>query len=528
MNAVRSRRFRFKFMALAPLLAAVALTSWAFASPVGSSPDDDFHLASTWCATGNVAHECQAVSDQGKRAVPGALIQGRCFAGKGELSAACLSTSPHNTQNGLVATNRVNLRGFYPPLYYLSMHLFVTSNIAVSVVLMRIVNILLFVGLATAIYVLLPARRRLSLVWGLAMTLVPLGLFLVASNNPSGWAAISAGTLWISLVGYFESSGARKAGLGTVAAVATVLGAGARADSAVYAVVAVVVAVLLTGRLNRRWLVSAILPLVLAVMAAVFYLSAKQSSVALSGIPDRGATHQIPWHNLLFTDFLNVPYLWAGVFGSWELGWLDTPMPAIVWVGGLGAFVALALAGLASQSTRKLLAMAMVLGALWLIPTYTLVQSGVVVGTVVQPRYILPLVIMLGGIALLQVDEPAFTLSKAQVVILVSMLSVANAAALHFNMRRYITGTTVTGWDLNTAAQWWWNIPFSPMMVWAVGSLSFAAFLVVIAVGTMRVRAAAVVPHPQAAPTTAAHRAGGPPWHHRFHRDVSAGQAVTR
>ena len=527
MNAVRSRRFRFKFMALAPLLAAVALTSWAFASPVGSSPDDDFHLASTWCATGNVAHECQAVSDQGKRAVPGALIKGRCFAGKGELSAACLSTSPHKTQNGLVATNRVNLRGFYPPLYYLSMHLFVTSNIAVSVVLMRIVNILLFVGLATAIYVLLPAHRRLSLVWGLAMTLVPLGLFLVASNNPSGWAAISAGTLWISLVGYFESSGARKAGLGAVAAVSTVLGAGARADSAVYAVVAVVVAVLLTGRLNRRWLVSAILPLVLAAMAVVLLLSASQSGVPASGLHS-DPRQALSWHQLLFTNFLNVPSLWSGVFGSWQLGWLDTPMPAIVWVGALSAFAVLAFAGLVWMSARKLLAIATVLGALWVIPTYILVKSGVLVGHAVQPRYILPLIILLGGVALFQVGGERLKFSKAQVVVIICTLSVANATALHFNMRRYITGTTVTGWDLNTAAQWWWNIPFSPMMVWAVGSLSFAAFLVVIAVGTMRVRAAAVVPHPQAAPTTAAHRAGGPPWHHRFHRDVSAGQAVTR
>jgi len=500
MNVLRASRSKFKLMALAPLFAVLALTCWALASPVGSSPDDDFHLASTWCAAGTNANECHAVSDQGKRAVPGGLVKGRCFAGNGEQSAACQGTSLNDTQNGFVTTKRVNLRGFYPPLYYLAMHLFVTSNIAVSAVLMRIVNLLLFVGLTSVLYALLPASRRRPLLWGWAVTLVPLGLFLVASNNPSGWAIISGGTLWISLVGYFEASGARKAGLGAVAALATLLGAGARADGAVYAVVAIAVAVLLTASLNRRWVISALLPFALAVMAALFYLSARQSSVALSGIPARGATHQIPWHNLLFTDLLNVPSLWAGVFGSWELGWLDTPVPAIVWVGGLGAFAAIVFAGLASPSLRRLLALAMVLGALWLIPTYTLVQSGVTVGTVVQPRYILPLVIMLGGIALMPLGGPGFRLSRTQLALLVSTLSVANAAALHFNMRRYITGTGVTGWNLNSAAQWWWNIPVSPMMIWAAGSLSFAAFLVVIAWGT----------------------------HSRVHGDLSAGQAVTR
>ena len=35
-------------------LVAVGL-AWSLASPAGSSPDDDFHLASIWCATGDPA-----------------------------------------------------------------------------------------------------------------------------------------------------------------------------------------------------------------------------------------------------------------------------------------------------------------------------------------------------------------------------------------------------------------------------------------------------------------------------------------
>ncbi|MHB8298926.1 MAG: DUF2142 domain-containing protein [Dermatophilaceae bacterium] len=504
MNVVRSGRRKFKVMALAPILAIFALACWALASPVGSSPDDDFHLASIWCAAGDKANECHTVSDQGKRAIPEALGKASCFAFRPKQSAACQGTSLDDKQNGFITTSRGNFQGLYPPLYYLTMNPFVTSNIAVSAVLMRIVNILLFVGLTTVLYLLLPVKRRPSLVWGLSISLVPLGLFLVASNNPSAWAIISAGTLWISLVGYFESSGAKKAGLGAMAALSTVLGAGARADAAVYAVVAIVVAAVLTARLNRRWVISALLPFVLAVTAAVFYLSAQQSSFARSGLLGGAAPSQAPsWLHLLVTDFLNVPSLWAGVFGSRGLGWLDTLMPAIVWVGSLGAFAALAFAGLASQSTRKLLAVAIALGALWFFPTYVMVQSGAVVGGQVQPRYILPLIILLGGVALLQVGGASLQLSKAQVVVLVSTLSVANAVALHVNMRRYITGTNVTSWNLNTAAQWWWSIPVSPMTVWVVGSLSFAACLLVIALGTMHARPADGVPHPEAAPVTA-------------------------
>jgi hypothetical protein len=369
------------------------------------------------------------------------------------------------------------------------MNLFVSSNIELSVILMRIVNILLLVGLTTALYVLLPAGRRLSLVWGLAISLVPLGFFLVASTNPSAWAIVSAGILWISLLGYFESSGAKKAGLGAIAAFSAVLGAGARGDAAVYVVLSVVVVVLLTAHLTRRWFISAVLPLGLSTIAAIFYLSTSQSSVAssgLSGYADPG--HQVSRSSLFFTDFLNVPSLWSGVFGSWGLGWLDTDMPALVSVGALGCYAALVFAGLASLSMRKAIVVLTVLGALWLIPTFILVQSGTVVGNGVQPRYLLPIVIMLAGVVLLQAGGAGLRFSRGQVVALVSTLSSVNAIALYFNMRRYITGTQVSSWNFSAAVRWWWSIPVSPVVVWVAGSLSFAAFLAIMARETLIMR----------------------------------------
>ena len=481
-NEVRSIWSKSTTIKLAPVLAIIALMSWALASPVGSSPDDDFHLPSIWCAAGEKPNECHVAADERRHEVREVLARKPCFAKSAEQSAACLGTSLGDGKNTLVSTSKGNFHNLYPPVFYQTMNLFVSSNIALSVILMRIVNILLLVGLATVLYVFLPSHRRLPLVWGLAISLVPLGLFMVASTNPSAWAIISAGTFWISLLGYFESSGAKKAGLGAIAALSAVLGAGARADAAIYVLLAVVVVVLLTAHLTRRWLISALLPFVLSVTAAVFYFSTQQSAVPISGLS--GYTNpggHVSWHYLLFTDLLNVPSLWAGVLGSWGLGWLDTNMPAIVWVGGVGCFAALAFAGLVSLSIRKALAVVIVLGALWLFPTYILVRSGAIVGIGVQPRYILPLVIMLAGVVLLQVSGVRLRLSRGQVVVLVSTLSVINATALYFNMQRYISGAGVTSWNFSAVVRWWWNIPVPPIVVWAAGSLSFAAFLVITA-----------------------------------------------
>ena len=41
-------------IALAAISAFVALSAWAFASPPGSAPDDDFHLPAIWCSHGAV------------------------------------------------------------------------------------------------------------------------------------------------------------------------------------------------------------------------------------------------------------------------------------------------------------------------------------------------------------------------------------------------------------------------------------------------------------------------------------------
>jgi hypothetical protein len=87
--------------------------------------------------------------------------------------------------------------------------------------------------------------------------------------------------------------------------------------------------------------------------------------------------------------------------------------------------------------------------------------------------------VLLGGVALLQERSSFVAPSRMQRIMIVGALSVANSIALFTNIRRYVTGLDVTGWDLDTHAEWWWTgLPVSPMFVWIVGSLAFAATLV--------------------------------------------------
>jgi hypothetical protein len=105
------------------------------------------------------------------------------------------------------------------------------------------------------------------------------------------------------------------------------------------------------------------------------------------------------------------------------------------------------------------------------------VESGLKVGTVVQPRYVLPLIVLFAAVALLHRGDASLGLSRLQLLILAGALSIANAMALHANIRRYVTGTDVSGWNLNSNIEWWWHLPLSPMFVWIAGSVTFALML---------------------------------------------------
>ncbi|MEB0201770.1 DUF2142 domain-containing protein [Cryobacterium sp. 5I3] len=469
---------------LAPVLLFLCLAGWAFSSPAGSSPDDDFHLASIWCGDGIRPGLCENDGNPVERVVPTALAKSYCYIFTPERSAACQGDWVSTDSGETGPTLRGNWSGDYPPVFYSVMGLFASGSVGVSIIAMRLFNILLFVGLTACLYLLLPVGRRPALVGGLAITMVPLGMFLVPSTNPSSWAIISAGTLWIALLGYFESHGRRKLALGVIATVSTVIGASARADAAVYAVIAVAAVTILCFARNRTFIVALILPAALVAISAGFFFAANQSSFAANGLPSgpAGAAPADPgWMYLLTTNFLNVPHLWADVFGSGPLGWLDTNLPAVVWVTGLAVFCGVTFSGLRSLPVRKGVALAGIAGALWLIPTYILVRSNTTVGFQVQPRYLLPLIIVLAGVALLPASGMRLDLTRTQRVLVICGLSGANAVALHVNIRRYVTGLDVTSWNLNAHAEWWWRIPVEPMSVWLIGSLAFAGCLCVMA-----------------------------------------------
>lgn len=472
----------FAPVVFAPLLILVALAAWMLASPIGAAPDDNFHLPSSWCGIGERPGLCEPGDSALERKVPKGVAEAPlCYHGKPMVAANCQNGIMWSTD--MVSTAAVNKRGLYPTLFYAVMAPFASQHVITSALLMRLANILLFVLLATGVYCALPPSRRPVLALGGLITTVPLGCFLIASNNPSSWSITSALIVWVATAGSLESVGTRRWALAGFAVVGAVMGAGARADAAVIDVVAAASAVAITMRRDARYLRGLILPGIVAVAAIALFLTSDQLGAASSGgLATSADRHAATGVALLISNLTQIPSLWVGVFGTWELGWFDTALPTLVWVTSLAAFVFTVTLFLRRAPKRKIIVLVGILVLLIAIPLFLLQAAQSSVGDSVQPRYLLPLIIIGAGIALWH-DRVHHGLTRAQAWWIISSVTLANAVALHVNMRRYITGASprLSSLNLDQNAQWWWPMPIGPTLVWAVGSVAFGlgAYLIV-------------------------------------------------
>jgi len=511
---VIARLRRIPLIAWAPVLAFLTLTAWSFASPIGAGPDDDFHLVSSWCAGPTADATCVPTESPREREVPAALDDIDCFAYDATRSAACQGDDWSWSINELVVSERGNFIGAYPPVFYAVMGTLTGGDIQLSALAMRLLTVVLFTGLLVALWRLLPERLRGPLAWGWLITTVPLGVFLLGTNNPSAWAMIGVAFSWLALLGWFETSWStdrrRKLALGALFVVTVLMAAGSRGDAALYSGLGMALVLVLTlpdrgaeaspAPAWRPWLRDAALPVVMGVVALIFFLSARQSQSGLGGFgggtgapgavtggaadgsldPEAALTG----FGLFAYNLLNVPFLWTGALGDWALGWLDTSMPAIVSAAAVAAFVVVGFAGIGRLWVRKAIALGALVLVLVALPVYVLQAGGDVVGEQVQPRYILPLIIMLGGMLALTRTPRELTFTRAQRFALVAALAGAHFVALHLNIRRYVTGIDASGVNLDAGAEWWWAGPVGPTAVWLLGSLAYA-LLVWIVVRTM-------------------------------------------
>ena len=471
---LRARRTLRWLVFVVALLAVGA--SWSLSSPPGSSPDDTFHVPSIWCSATADDSLCTDLGPSpdrdGYRDVEVPIAIGddmACFRYNYFESAGC---QPEPSSERVRAQANDDL---YPDGYYWLMGPLASTNVAQSVAEIRLVNwIVCFALLIGAIALATPTIRRTAII-ALVATSVPLAVFLFASTNPSGMVVAAVPAAWI---GY--SSGLRhtdrrlrNASLG-LATFATVFALFMRADAGIYVVIALATVVVAApdtvSKTLRHRLLGAVgvLALVGIVVAAVTRYPGAGITVGM-----RQEDFDRTLSGILFENLRSVSQLWTGAFGDQPLGWLDTPVPQMTRFIMTSIVVLLVVTGVVRSSRVARRPVYVVLAALFVIPMYLMALDRSFVGEGFQARYLLPLLPILVMCALADGAEKGSIVSRRALLVGVSLIGLAHAFALHANIRRYVTGIEVYGFDLDKNREWWWAWGPSANGVWAIGSIAF-------------------------------------------------------
>jgi hypothetical protein len=472
------------------LVAALALmttfVAWTLSSPLGSSPDETFHIGSIWCADGLNTEFCEVIEyspDAQSNRVLVPHVMDICFIFYSEQSANC-SNDARSKQPELVANNFL-----YPPLFYTTHSFLVIEQSQVSGLSMRLLNSAIATFVFFMAVILSPNKARGYGLIPFLVTLVPLAIFLIPSLNPSSWAYIGIAFGWL-----FQLNATRAVDNNSKAAnwimffICAALAMGSRWDSMIYACVSIifVYALNMFERVKFDW-VSMVLPLIvlmlgIGLLVNHFLLSAS-SSESVFGNPGSISTEWTDLnrniHNLI--NLIGIP---AGTFGlSWGIGWLDTPLPAIVGIVGVSCYAYFFIGSMPYRRKRNYLLILL----LWFFPAALLMYyystSKIIVGEQVQPRYVLPLIPLLLGIAL--ASSKLNTLNDVsrnqQLVFISGLIALSHSISLWTNIRRYTLGLEANqGYNLSNPEnpiEWWWRWAPSPNFVFVVGSLAFTLFV---------------------------------------------------
>jgi hypothetical protein len=466
----------------------ISLVSWTLSSPLGSSPDENFHIGSIWCADGEKDGHCEYIdysetTNANRVSVP--HVMDVCFIFYSEQSADC-TWDTKSIRPELQASEN----GAYPELFYEVMNIFVSDHTQISGLAMRLTTSAFASLLVMAAIVFSPARSRGAALIGFLVTLIPLAIFLIPSLNPSSWAYLGLAFAWVfqmNAMTEHESSCFKVRSNWVLFIFCTALAMGSRWDAMLYSCLSILIVTFLASKdLARFEKDKLLIPGIMFLIGVAFLINHyKPSTTQGSGIFGNPVSTSTAWadHDRNIHNVINLVDLPAGVFGlTWGIGWLDTPLPKLVGLIGISVYMYFLIQSLPYRNKSSYFVFVILILVIIGILFYYLWGSRIIVGEVVQPRYVLPMIPLLIGISLWssRLPSPLSLDVWARSVLLGLLISVTHAMSLWTNIRRYTLGLEANqGFSLSnpdSPIEWWWRWAPSPNVVFFIGTAAFATF----------------------------------------------------
>ena len=363
-------------------------------------------------------------------------------------------------------------------LYYRFANLFISQNIEVSVILIRLINSLILVFLLFLAFRASDNQKFPSLAWVFILATIPYGLFFIASTNSSSWLIVGVGAYSYFLMLCASPHKLKINYYAIVGTVCSVLVAwSSRGEANPFLVIATISVVIhrFSGfrTISKRTLL--IFSTGVTMISFALFFKSNTASFAVSSFTygDDDTPIVRPAQGVLMANIQNLPTYFLGwMGGNPGIGQTDTELPSIVFVSVLAAISFLLISSLNKNSWQMKASVAFVGAMLVFIPIWTLQRSLLFVGEELIPRYLLPLwVVFIGLLVFQNVGKQ----TRSQLISVAILLSIANSVALRQNLLRNTIGIDAYSViNLDKANEWWWQaslIP-SPMTVWIVGSLA--------------------------------------------------------
>lgn len=480
-SGARNKKRRLSGLLLT-IVGAVAIfcsgLGWVLASPLGGSPDEDFHMGSIWCPRpAGESCDTKVIDGVEEILVPEAIANSAtCHAFHPENSAACTQGFSNDTD---AYSDRYDT-GNYPKEYYRFQHLFVGESVIKSVLIMRALNLMFAVVLFALVCKLLSPRYRASYLFAMLVSWIPMGVYYIASINPSSWsitgAYVFAGGLFASLTS--TKSRTRYFSL-ALAFIGATLCCFSRGDSAAF--IFVISVAMLLGVPWRNWkLVHKVFALLTSMWGLYVMFGGGQASI----VANSEDTSQRSIFEIAIRSMLQFPDYLAAFYGRGRgPGWFDTNLdtgPIAIVAVGIGA-AALVIA-LRRMTWRKFLAMTAIAGAIFGMPFLTTVQGVQPEFVMYQPRYMLPLLAVFFFMAFALEDDNEPLLTLWQKIFVYFALVGAYSLALKRVLWRYVSGLDKPEplFNINFDNEWWWDISVSPLEVWIGSTLAVIVAVLVI------------------------------------------------
>jgi hypothetical protein len=457
----------------------ISLTCWALSSPVGSSPDDDYHLSSIWCAESVLNPDCKELSKGIE--IPGQLLANKCFAFQLNMNGSCTE----NLKNESVAYGQINnLRKLYPGGFYSVLSILKSENKTLFVFKVRLFNTVLFIiGLLIIYFMAKDFDFWLKSLFIQIVSLIPLGFFLIPSTNPSSWSLIFLPGLWIAMyiVGKREESRLLKGDVLAILFFWLCINF-SRSDGALYTLISLFsILIIFFGKKIAARRNFFLLNFILIIFSTVIYLMSKTArsvsnlQTGISGEVSKNFDSDLLWYNLQ-----NITFFFTGSAGKTGLGWLDTFVPSFVWQSMTVVITSLLIISvllLLNQRNYRGLTSSIFLTFVYLaIPMIVLQVNGYIVSEFIQPRYMLPLlvIVILASLLEIRVSQNAVFLI---LVFLSPILWINFALSLGTNIQRY-SGIKQDPLNFLLYLESYWSMfNIAPLNILLLGVTSFGLLL---------------------------------------------------